>query len=124
VTSGAQPDLGVTRTVLAAERTLMAWVRTALAMISFGFTIYKFLEAFQHARIVQLRRPQTPRNLGFFLVVLGIGSLLAGMFEHIRTLRGLPGPRARRGAVFYVACIVLLLGIAILGGLIRHAGPF
>ena len=24
----------------------MAWIRTALAMISFGFTIYKFLHGF------------------------------------------------------------------------------
>ena len=30
------------RTRLAYERTLMAWVRTATSLISFGFTIYKF----------------------------------------------------------------------------------
>jgi putative membrane protein len=119
-----KPDLGVTRTVLAAERTLMAWVRTALSMISFGFTIYKFLEAFHQSGVIHLRRPDTPRNLGLFLVTLGIGSLLAGMFEHVRIIRALPGPRSRLGAVFYVACTVLILGITVLGGLIRHVGPF
>ena len=36
--------LALDRNKLAAERTLMAWVRTALSMISFGFTIYKFLQ--------------------------------------------------------------------------------
>ena len=37
--------LALERTRLAAERSLMAWVRTALSMISFGFTIYKFMQA-------------------------------------------------------------------------------
>ena len=37
--------LAIDRTRLAAERSLMAWIRTALSMIAFGFTIYKFLQA-------------------------------------------------------------------------------
>jgi hypothetical protein len=32
--------LALDRTRMASERTLMAWVRTALSMISFGFTIW------------------------------------------------------------------------------------
>ena len=32
-------NLSIDRTRMAAERTLMAWLRTALSMISFGFTI-------------------------------------------------------------------------------------
>jgi len=36
----AAPDkLPVSRTMMAADRSLMAWIRTALSMISFGFTI-------------------------------------------------------------------------------------
>jgi putative membrane protein len=124
--STAEPktDLGVTRTILAAERTLMAWVRTALSMISFGFAIYKFLEGVQESGVVHLRRPQGPRNIGIFLVVLGTGSLLAGMVEHVRTLRKLPGPRPRAAAAFYLAGVVLVLGLVVLGGLVRHEGPF
>lgn len=38
-------DLGGMRTIMAADRTLMAWLRTSLSMLSFGFTIYKFLES-------------------------------------------------------------------------------
>ena len=37
-------DLGELRTIMAADRTLMAWVRTSLSMLSFGFTIYKVLD--------------------------------------------------------------------------------
>ena len=36
--------LAADRTWLADERTLMAWIRTATSLISFGFTIYKFFE--------------------------------------------------------------------------------
>jgi putative membrane protein len=35
-----QPDLGVIRTLMAGDRTLMAWIRTSLSMLSFGYTIY------------------------------------------------------------------------------------
>jgi putative membrane protein len=123
-TAEPKTDLGVTRTILAAERTLMAWVRTSLSMISFGFAIYKFLQGVQESGTLHLRRPQEPRNIGLFLVVLGTGSLLAGMIEHVRTLRRMPGPRARVGAAFYVAGAVAILGLVVLFGLVRHAGPF
>jgi len=36
--------LAIERTRLAHERTLMAWVRTATSLISFGFTVYKFVQ--------------------------------------------------------------------------------
>lgn len=117
-------DLAATRTVLAAERTLMAWVRTALSMISFGFTIYKFLKGLYDAGAIHLRRPEGPRNLGFFLVALGTGSLVAGIVEHVQTLGRLPGPRTRLGTAFFLACAVSILGVVVLVGLIRHEGPF
>ncbi len=119
-----QTDLGVTRTILAARRTLMAWVRTALSMISFGFTIFKFLHGLHESGALQLRRPNAPRNIGLFLVVLGTGSLLGGMIEHVHTLRGLPGPRPRSDTAFYLAWAVLIMGFAVLAGMIRQTGPF
>ena len=53
-------DLATTRTLMAADRTLMAWIRTALSLLSFGFTIYKLLDAFQKSG-GNLPRAQTPR---------------------------------------------------------------
>ena len=53
--------LALDRTRMAAERTLMAWVRTALSMIAFGFTIYKFLQVIQEQSTLPVLRPQTPR---------------------------------------------------------------
>jgi putative membrane protein len=115
-------ELASTRTLMAADRTLMAWTRTALAMISFGFTIFKFLHGMHAAGALHLRRPEEPRNMGLFLTSLGIASLLAGLFEHLKTLGQVEGRRPRLRASFYVACLVLLLGIFVLAGLLTQRG--
>ena len=61
IASHALPvDLGETRTIMAADRTLMAWIRTALSMLSFSFTIYKFLEGVAGQRA--LAHPNSPRT--------------------------------------------------------------
>ena len=122
--SGASStELAITRTRLASDRTLMAWVRTALSMISFGFTIYKFLGGLHEAGGIRLRRPEGPRDIGLFLTALGTGSLIAGMIEHMQTRRRLEG-RTRVGAGFYVACVVVALGVLVFLGLVTHRGPF
>ena len=116
-------DLATIRTILAAQRTLMAWIRTALSMIGFGFTIFKFLHGLQEAGNLHLRRPEEPRTIGLFLTGLGIGSLLLGIVDHVRTLARLPGPRPRLDVAFYIACAVLALGVLVLIGLVSRAGP-
>jgi putative membrane protein len=75
------------RTVMALERTLMGWIRTALSLISFGFTIFKFLEALQQRGDTHMR-DNAPRNLGFALIVLGMGSLTLAIFQFRRALAG------------------------------------
>ncbi|HVH26922.1 MAG TPA: DUF202 domain-containing protein [Vicinamibacterales bacterium] len=58
-------DMARMRTIMAADRTLMAWIRTTLSMISFGFTIYKFLQYLYEANEgAPDLNPQGPRNLG------------------------------------------------------------
>lgn len=69
----AGTTLAVDRTRLAHERTLMAWVRTATSLISFGFTIYKFFQiefAKEGARAVD--RLIGPRE--FALIMIGTAS--------------------------------------------------
>ena len=117
-------DLAATRTILAAQRTLMAWVRTSLSMISFGFTIYKFLHGLHEAGGIRLRRPEEPRRLGVLLVVLGTGSIVAGILEYVQTLRRIEGHRPRLGSAFYVACVVVALGFWVLVGLLSRPGHF
>ncbi len=62
-------ELAVERTIMAAERTLMSWTRTSISLISFGFTIYKFLQFMQEeGKAVIVRDPGGPRNFGIALI--------------------------------------------------------
>jgi len=107
--------LAIERTVMGADRTLLAWVRTSMSFISFGFTIYKVLEAVEKSGANKLVKSQTPRNIGIFLILSGIFPLALSMFQYRRTIRHLGG----RGS-FYVnpnmvsAGAILLLGVALL----------
>jgi putative membrane protein len=63
----------------------MAWVRTGLSMIGFGFTIYKFLMSAQTAGL----RENAPRDVGLFLIGVGTISMLFGAVEYWATSRTL-----------------------------------
>jgi putative membrane protein len=81
-------DLALFRNLMAADRTLMAWVRTSLSLDSFGFTIYKVLVAFQQGG-GQLPQGHTPRNIGLFLTGLGTVAMLMGTVEYWQSLKEL-----------------------------------
>ena len=69
--------LAVDRTRLAHERTLMAWIRTATSMISFGFTIYKFLEAqpVRERRFTFMERLLAAQNFAVIMISIGLVGL-------------------------------------------------
>ena len=116
-------DLAGDRTMMAADRTLMAWIRTALAMISFGFTIYKFLSYLKDSSTIHSHNPEGPRYLGIMLTALGTVSLAAGILQYIQMLRQI-GAVLRYRVAFYVAWVVVALGLTILFGMATRLGPF
>lgn len=71
----------------AADRTLLAWVRTSLAMISLGFGIERLGQAALafDGRMTGFSTLKT-RLFGAVLIALGIAATLAGMWEHKRML--------------------------------------
>jgi putative membrane protein len=76
------------RTRLSAERTLMSWVRTAVSLIGFGFTIVQFFERFGKMEgIAPAAQPNAPRYLGLMLIGAGVIGLLIAVWEY----RGLLG---------------------------------
>jgi putative membrane protein len=118
--------LALDRTRMAADRTLMAWVRTALSLISFGFTIYKFLQALQDQSTVAALRPNAPRNVGLTLVGMGTAALVVACVQYRRHLRTLGSDPTFKlfDLTLTVAVLLVLVGILMFGGILFHNGPF
>ena len=117
--------LAIDRTRLASERTLMAWVRTALSMISFGFTIYKFLQVLQGQSTLPVLRPQTPRDVGLTLIGIGTFAVLIACVQHWKYIKKLRPDQPYRpwDLTFIVACLIGFLGLAMIVSIIFRAGP-
>jgi putative membrane protein len=110
------------RTRLALERTIMSWLRTAVALIGFGFAIVQYLEHLEqtpgaHAAYL----PHAPRYLGLALIACGILALLVSIWQYwwsIRYLWGEPYTRiagvtkeGMQTPVVAVAIVLLLIGL-------------
>ena len=113
-------DLGAVRTVLAADRTLMAWLRTSLSMLSFGFTIYKFLET--AAKAGSLARPESPQRVGLFLVAMGTAAMVLGVIDYWVTIRMVQRTGAFRlgRAVLFMSLLLAAAGVALFVAIIKR----
>jgi putative membrane protein len=83
------------RTALSSEQTLMSWVRTALSMVTFGFSIAQFFY-FLAERQNDVDFSVGPSRLGIALISVGILVLVLAVIEHVLRIRalksqGLPG---------------------------------
>jgi putative membrane protein len=115
-------EMALDRTWLAHERTLMAWVRTAVSMISFGFTIYKFFQ-FEVQKDAAIRRGLlTPRDFALIMVGIGLVSLLAATVAHrkqVSTLR--PLLAGRHSLAEIIAYFVSVFGLLVFfSAVFRH----
>jgi len=115
-------DLAFERTILGEKRTLMAWIRTGISLISFGFTIYKFFqEASTKTGIAH--RLLSPRKVGMIMIVLGQLALLWGLMDHNEMMKKLKKSYsgAEESRSKWLAMLVLLFGVVMfLGVLFRQ----
>ena len=94
----------------------MAWIRTALSLIGFGFGIGKF-SAYMDA--TGLKRSADPAHttliFGTSFIVVGILGLLAAVVQHTRIMKRLSRPDfaydAMRPVAMTAAILLLLIGV-------------
>jgi putative membrane protein len=83
-----QAELARERNRAAAERTLMAWIRTSLSLISFGFGIDSIVSAIRSFQTNQNIDPVGfSRLFGLAFIALGIYAMIGAAIEHRRELR-------------------------------------
>jgi putative membrane protein len=108
------------RVRFAAERTLLAWLRTGLALMGFGFVVARFglflreIAAIGHVP-VQLRATGSSLWIGVGLIALGVAISLLASYEYYRFIQAAKSglsylPRTALLAVV-VAVILALLGV-------------
>ena len=108
-------ELAKERTREAADRTLMAWIRTCLSLIGFGFGIAKFRDILAEAGLGP--KPGSFSStliFGLSFIALGIFGLLAAVIQHWRILEYLKVENFQytgfRPLVMIAAIILLLIG--------------
>jgi putative membrane protein len=107
------------RVYLAAERTFLAWIRTSLALMAFGFVVSRFglfLRVLESSSGQRVSEPSTlSLPLGVFLVLLGVIIDIFAAWRHVRYVRaidqGLPTTERLSTLAVVLAVILAVLGL-------------
>lgn len=96
------------RVLFAAERTLLAWQRSSLALMGFGFVIERFSLFLTALR----REAATPKLhtfsllVGVALILLGAGIAFASSIAYRRFVRTLPAPDISSGYLIELGALI------------------
>jgi putative membrane protein len=118
-------DMALERTSMAADRTLMAWTRTSLSMISFGFTVFKFMEAMQkEGKNILVRSEQDAQHFGMMLISLGVICLIVACIQYWQLDKKLHLDRKwYTNLTFISAGFIALMGLLALANTLFDIGP-
>jgi putative membrane protein len=103
---------------LTVERTLLAWIRTGLALMGFGFVVARFglfLQEFQAVEHTSLKQPPgLSLWFGTALIAAGVLVNLYAGWRHAQLIRGL-NRGDRFDSTSYMKPILLALFLALVG---------
>jgi len=94
VRATAEANFAWLRTRLALENTLMAWVRTAISLIGFGFAVVEiFNRLAAMPSVAPALRPEMPRYIGLALIAAGVLGLATSCCQYVWVSRYLWSPQ-------------------------------
>ncbi len=110
--AGNDQGAGDPRVYFAAERTLLAWIRTGLAMMGFGFVVARFGLFLREIAAVHAAAPPRQHALslwvGVTLVILGVTVNVLAAMGHWHTIRRLERGQPLRFNALSLGTIVAL----------------
>ena len=122
-------ELAKERNRAAAERTLMAWIRTCLSLIGFGFGVDRIITALQKSSVVDyFDNPLfLTRILGLSFIGIGTVAIVLAAIEHRQELHHIKQEnyryKSRSSLAFMVAISISVTGLfAFIGILIKSYG--
>jgi putative membrane protein len=111
-------ELARERSRQAADRTLMAWIRTALSLIGFGFGVAQFRDILVRTELVARRSPEYPSTALYFglaFIAVGVLGLLAATVQHWNILEHIKRDEFHytgfRPLVFIMAIALVTIGV-------------
>ncbi|QJB46782.1 YidH family protein [Dolichospermum flos-aquae] len=117
-------ELAKYRSRAAADRTLMAWIRTCLSLIGFGFGIPTIVRAIENTRLSHHLNPvRFSVIVGLSFIVTGMLGMVLGLREHRQLLKQIQNNRytyetSHSAEIIGVALLVIGL-VSFLGVIIR-----
>lgn len=124
-----QVELAKVRTTLALDRTLLAWIRTSLTFITFGFGLAKFMAELQregHLHVFGPENLDSPKALGLTMMILGFIGLIGGAYDYWRTARRLDISHiavSPLSASFLVAIALSIITLFLMTALVLQTTP-
>jgi uncharacterized protein (DUF302 family)/uncharacterized membrane protein YidH (DUF202 family) len=127
---GGIPMPGSATDYLAAERTVLAWIRTGIALMGLGFVLARFGLFLQEFNRLEPDFPARSYGIslwiGVALILMGVSVCLLSMFRHLRMLKQLEAGESlflrRPQMVIGVAVALVVLGL-IMAGYLVFADP-
>ena len=117
-------ELAKYRSRAAADRTLMAWIRTCLSLIGFGFGIPTIVRAIENTRLSHHLNPvRFSVIVGLSFIVTGMLGMVLGLREHRQLLKQIQNNRytyetSHSAEIIGVALLVIGL-VSFIGVIIR-----
>jgi putative membrane protein len=112
----AIPSQGDPRVYFAAERTFLAWIRTGLALVGFGFVVARIGLFLRELSIRNLGSPQVSSHttgpsvwLGTALVIVGVMVNISAVINHVHQVKQLRSGEWIAGRISKTAVTLALL---------------